>query len=226
MSHYGLLRGYRFEDLGATDDIRGWNVYGRNDEKLGKIDDVIFDHKTGVVRYVVVDAGGWFSRKKFLVPSHRLHTSDNHQNDLAVNLDKQQIESLPEYKESDLESREKWNQFESRHDAAWHAGPVQHREGSDHDVTPTPEEFAPEPESLGSQLTPSQRAEVNSRIIPATANEVTIQSSGAGIGARWLTFEQRLRQRRRDLTRSCTTCSVGPAADRSSESMEQERKVG
>src|SRR5205085_750646 len=68
MAHYGLLRDYRFEDLNTEDDIRGSNVYGRNDEKLGKIDDVIFDHATGSIRFVVVDTGGWFTHKKFLVP--------------------------------------------------------------------------------------------------------------------------------------------------------------
>jgi sporulation protein YlmC with PRC-barrel domain len=225
MAHYGLLRDYRFEDLSPTHDIRGRNVYGRDHEQLGKVEDVIFDHETGTIRYVVVGTAGWFSKKKFLVPSHRLHAASRHENDFAVNLDKEQVESLPEYKESDLESQKKWNDYEKRHDAAWHAGPIQHRKGSDHDVTPTPEEFPPESGAVGLQLTPSQRAEVNSRIIPATSNEVTIQSSGVGIGSRWLTFEQRLRERRRDLTRGCTTCSVGPTADRASENVEQERKA-
>jgi len=49
---------------------------------------------------------------------------------------------------------------------------------------------------------------VNSRIIPATANDVTKQSSGTGIGSRWLTFEQRLRQRRVDLSRDCPTARL------------------
>lgn len=225
MPHYGLLRDFRFDDLGTEEDIRGANVYGRNDEKLGKIEDVIFDHSTGAIRYVVVDTGGWFSNKKFLVPPHRLHTSADHNEDFSINLDKQQIESLPPYHESDLESNERWQEYESRYDRAWHAGPVQHRSGSDHNVTPTPQEMPVEPDSIGRKLTPSERAEINSRIIPGTANEVTIQSSAAGIGSRWLTFEERLRQRRRDITRACTTCTVGPAADRSSESAAQERKA-
>jgi sporulation protein YlmC with PRC-barrel domain len=90
MPHYGLLRDYHVDDLGASEDIRGSHVYGRNEEKLGKIDDVIFDHSTGAVKYVVVDTGGWFSSRKFLVPPHRLHTSAEQENDFAVNLDKEQ----------------------------------------------------------------------------------------------------------------------------------------
>src|ERR1700746_2129648 len=103
MPHYGLPGDYRFEDLNTEDDIRGATVYGRNDEKLGKIDDVIFDHSTGSIKYVVVNSGGWFRHKKFLVPPHRLHASAEHDGDLAVNVDKRQIESFPVYKESDLE---------------------------------------------------------------------------------------------------------------------------
>ncbi|PYV73062.1 MAG: hypothetical protein DMG97_12115, partial [Acidobacteria bacterium] len=68
MAHYGLLRNYKFDNTTARDDIRGTKIYGRNDEKLGTIDDVIFDHSTGEIRYVVVDAGSWFSSKKFLIP--------------------------------------------------------------------------------------------------------------------------------------------------------------
>jgi len=225
MPHYGLLRDYRFDDLGTDEDIRGSNVYGRDDEKLGKIDDVIFDHSTGAIRYVVVDTGGWFKHKKFLVPPHRLHSSAEHKDDFAVNLDKQQIETLPPYSESDVESEDKWKAYEKRYDETWHAGPVQHRKGSDRDITPTPQEMPAESGSIGSQLTPSERAEVNSRIIPAGSDEVTISSSAVGIGSRWLTFEERLRQRRRDITRACTTCTVGPASDRASESAAQERKA-
>lgn len=225
MSHYGLLRDYRFEDLNTTDDIRGAAIYGRNDDKLGKIDDVIFDHSTGSIKYVVVDTGGWFSTKKFLVPLHRLHSAADHEGDFTVNVDKQQIESFPPYNESDLHSSEKWQDFEKKFDQAWHAGPVQHREGSDRDITPTPDEMPAQPGSIGSQLTPSERAEVNSRIIPAGANEVTIQSGASGIGSRWSTFEDRLRQRRKEVTRACTTCSIGPAQDRSAEGVTQERKA-
>jgi hypothetical protein len=221
MSHYGLLRDYRFEDLNTIDDIRGAAINGNNDEKLGKIDDVIFDHSTGSIKYVVVDTGGWFSTKKFLVPPHRLHSSADHDGDFTVNVDKQQIETFPPYNESDLHSDEKWKDYEKKFDEAWQAGPVQHREGSDRDITPTPDEMPAQSGSIGSQLTPSERAEVNSRIIPAGSNEVNIESSAVGIGSRWSNFEDRLRQRRKEVTRACTTCSVTP----SNESLTQERKA-
>jgi hypothetical protein len=60
MARYGMLRDYRFRE--AAEDIRGSKLYGVNDEKLGKIDDVIFDHFTGVINYIVVDTG-WLTTK-------------------------------------------------------------------------------------------------------------------------------------------------------------------
>jgi sporulation protein YlmC with PRC-barrel domain len=216
MPHYGLLRNYRFNDATAADDIRGANIYGRDDERLGTIDDVIFDHSTGDIRYVVVDAGGWFSSKKFLVPAHRLHTSNN-ENAYSVNLDKKQIEDFPRYDESHLDSTTNWQTYEKRYTDAWHAGPIQHREGSDRNVTPTASEMPPEPGSIGSQLSEAERARVTSRVIPPLSNDVTIEHTAVGLGDRWSTFEQRLRQQRRQITKACTTCTVEPLSDRTSE---------
>src|SRR5438093_10673091 len=138
MAHYALLRYYKFDHTTARDDIRGTKIYGRNDEKLGTIDDVIFDHSTGEIRYVVVDAGSWFSSKKFLIPAHRLHSSTRDEEAYSVNLDKAQIEQLPRYEESDLNAQNRWENYERRYSDVWHAGPVQHREGSDRNLTPTP----------------------------------------------------------------------------------------
>src|SRR5579872_5956370 len=106
MAHYGLLNEYPMGE--ATEEVRGATLYGLNDEKLGKIDDVIFDHSTGDIRYVVVDTGGWLSTKKFLVPAEGLRASAKHENDFQASLDKRQVESFPPYNESDLESESKW----------------------------------------------------------------------------------------------------------------------
>jgi sporulation protein YlmC with PRC-barrel domain len=225
MPHYGLLRDYRFDDEGTAEDIRGAKIYGRDDEKLGKIDDVVFDHASGNIRYVVVDSGGWFSSNKFLLPPDRIRASEKHKDDFEVSATKEQIERFPEYKESDLQSDENWKSYEQHYKAAWHDGPVQHRKGSDRDITPTPSEMPAQPGSIGAQLSAREQAELGSRTIPAGTNEVTIESSGAGIGSRWSTFEQRLRQRRRDITQSCRTCTIGPASDRAAESVADERKA-
>ncbi len=226
MAHFGTLQNYRFSDpQAASEDIRGAKVYGRNDEKLGKIDDVIFDHASGDIRYVVIDTGGWLSSKKFLVPPQQLRQTAKHSGDFAVDLDKKQIESFPPYEQSDVKSEEHWRDYENRYQAAWVGGPVQHRKGSDHDITPTADEMPPEPDSIGSQISEAENRRLSERIIPAGSDEVTIQDSGAGIGSRWLTFESRLRQAHRDLTLGCPSCTVGPASDRGDENVTDERKA-
>jgi uncharacterized protein YrrD len=48
MAHYGTLKNTAITEAG--EDIRGTHLYGANDDKLGKIDDVIFDHATGDIR--------------------------------------------------------------------------------------------------------------------------------------------------------------------------------
>lgn len=225
MAHYSTLQNYRFSDSeAASEDIRGASVYGRDDEKLGKIDDVIFDHGSGAIRYVVIDTGGWLSSKKFLVPPQQLRQSAKHKNDFAINLDKKQIENFPPYNEKDVTSEDRWRDYESRYQAAWMSGPVQHRKGSDHNITPTASEMPPEPGSIGSQISRAENERLSERIIPAGTDEVTIENSGAGIGPRWLTFEGRLRQHRRDLTSNCPSCTVGSASDQD-ESVADERKA-
>jgi sporulation protein YlmC with PRC-barrel domain len=102
MAHYGRLGNFQFAE--AADDIRGSSLYGQDDEKLGKIADVIFDHGTGDIGYVVVDTGGWLKTKDFLVPANRIQASAKHEKDFASVLTKQQVESFPPYNPKDLES--------------------------------------------------------------------------------------------------------------------------
>ena len=138
MSHLGTLRDYRFSNVDeATDDVRGSKVYGFNDEKLGKIDDVIFDHASGRIQYVVIDTGGWLSSKKFLVPPQALRPSVDHDEDFRVDLSKAQIESFPPYNEADIESDEKWADYDGRYRSQWEANPVMHRVATDRNITPT-----------------------------------------------------------------------------------------
>src|SRR5436190_19176893 len=97
MAHYGTLKNAPITE--ANEDIRGAHIYGLNDEKLGKIDDVIFDHSSGDIRYVVVDTGGWLSSNKFIVPADQIRPSAEHEDDFAIDLSKEQIESFPAYNE-------------------------------------------------------------------------------------------------------------------------------
>jgi len=138
MAVYGNLRDYKFTE--GEDDIRGSDVYAANGEKLGEIDDVVFDSPSGELKYVVIDTGGWLSTKKFLVPARQIMESEDDL-DFHVSLTKEQIERFPKYDEKELHSEERWRDYEKRYHEVLAGGPVLHREGSTHTITPTPEEL-------------------------------------------------------------------------------------
>src|ERR1700722_6329564 len=199
MANYGTLKDARV--TGAADDIRGSHLYGLHDEKLGKIDDVIFDHSTGNIRYVVVDTGGWLFSKKFLVPAEGLRASAKHENDFEANLDKRQIEGFPPYNESDLESESKWAGYEGSYRSKWVADPVLHRAETDRNITPTAQQTS---RNLASERAAAQAhgqstsfnrpvspgpsradldsaASISDRAVPAGTDSVVISNSAVGI---------------------------------------------
>ncbi len=209
MANYGMLRDYRFTD--ASEDIRGAKLYGLDDEKLGKIDDVIFDYSTGLIRYVVVDTGGWLTTKKFIVPAGRLRASAKHDDDFAVDLTKAQVESFPPYEETDLESDEQWSDYEGRYRSKWEADPVMHRAETDRNITPTTQQIPGNSPSAraagasdafrGESVEGAEMADAES-IEPGYAagtSTVDIDVSAVGIGPRWDTFQDRLRERRKEV---------------------------
>ncbi|MGO8794384.1 MAG: PRC-barrel domain-containing protein [Candidatus Sulfotelmatobacter sp.] len=235
MAKCGMLRDYRFTE--SAEDIRGSHLYGTNDDKLGKIDDVIFDHVTGQINYIVVDTGGWLSTKKFVVPANRLHESSQHQGDFAVDLTKKQVEGFPPYDEAHLESDELWADYEGRYRAKWEADPVMHRLGTDRNITPTTEQLTGNPNSEraadlaargvtpGASTADSARRnsladkeldediaaqEITSGDTPeqgyaASTDTVVIDNSANGIGPRWDTFQDRLRERRKEVINAGST---------------------
>jgi sporulation protein YlmC with PRC-barrel domain len=212
MAQYGRLQDYRFTE--AAEDIRGSYLYGLNDEKLGKIDDVIFDYGTGVIRYIVVDTGGWLSTKKFLVPAERLQCSSKHKDDFSVPLTQAQVENFPPYNESDLESNELWADYEGRYRSKWEADPVMHREGTDRNITPTTQQMpgnSPSARAADRTAAPSALEDTGAFEqggFAASTDTVEISSGAMGIGPRWDTFQDRLRERRREVIHTGSTAET------------------
>jgi sporulation protein YlmC with PRC-barrel domain len=180
MAHYGTLRDYRFsQDAG---DIRGSELYGNNDQKLGKIDDVIFDHSSGTMRYLVVDTGGWLSSKKFLVPANQVFSRPDHDDDFAVNLTKDQIERFPSYDEKHVDNQRDFRDYEQRYRKEWTTdGDVMHKEGSTHILTPEPSEMPASSGNMenreGYNFTPDRIADKFSDTAP-DPNKTRLRPSG------------------------------------------------
>ena len=156
MAHVGTLRDYRFQ--GDIDDIRGSNIYNRDDDKLGSIEDIIFNHASGDIEYLVVDTGGWLSSHKFLVPADHISATDE-MDRYYVNLTKEQIEAFPEYNEKLHENNESWDDYENRYHESWtESGGILHREGSQNILTPDADEMPPVRGDIHADVTPTRIA--------------------------------------------------------------------
>src|SRR5437868_1283186 len=125
MAQYGTLGNFQLAN--AAEDIRGSHLYGVDDEKLGKITDVVLSNGTNDILYVVVDTGGWLSTKEFIVPAERVRVSTKHENDFEASLTKPQLENFPPYNEKHLETDKSWEDYEKKYRPQWAENPVMHR---------------------------------------------------------------------------------------------------
>ena len=105
------LRNYQFSE-GIKDDVRGSTVYGVNEEQLGKIDDLIFDEKTGSIKYAIIDSGGWLQNRRFLLPPEQLRQSNQSDRHFEASYTKQQIERFPALDEEIFTSEERFDEYE------------------------------------------------------------------------------------------------------------------
>ncbi|HET6179205.1 MAG TPA: PRC-barrel domain-containing protein [Candidatus Sulfotelmatobacter sp.] len=221
MARYGTLGDYRFSNTEeAAVDIRGAKVYGLKDQKLGEIDDVVFDEATGAIVFVVVDTGGWLSSNKFIVPPDQIRPSLQHENDFLVDLTKEQIESFPAYDEGTLTSEEKWADYERWYRSKWVEKPVMHREATDRNVTPTTQQQV----GAGSGTIPTEDVDPGVEVAPVHT-EGTMDVSPAGPSLRWTAFEDTLRQRREEVLKSSIDNAKKASGEVLSDSETERRKA-
>lgn len=67
-----------------------------SDGKVGRCDDVLFNDKDWVVRYLVAKTSGWLTGKRIVISPSLLGTSDWPDKTILLELTKQQIETCPE----------------------------------------------------------------------------------------------------------------------------------
>ena len=228
MAHYGTLSNFK---LPVAADVRGATVYGLEDEKIGKLDDVILDHSTGEVKYAVVDSGGWLKSHKFLVPADRIFSYAKSPSDFVVGVTKEQIEAFPPYDEKTLQSEDHWKNYQDAYDQGWHDSPVQHHHGSDRNVTPAETSGtvsagpASEHRPTAADLYPQPIHDKFSSPMPG-GGRVTEHPSGTvdraqnaaygsePLGSRWADFQEHLKRNRVDIQASCPQCAPAPEKKR------------
>jgi sporulation protein YlmC with PRC-barrel domain len=95
MAHDGSLETHLVSD--EVQDIRGTTVRESDGNQLGTVDDVIFDHDSMGIGYLVVDSGVWLAVGTFLLPAGEVFADQNHDDGLATGISRQQIEDAPQY---------------------------------------------------------------------------------------------------------------------------------
>ena len=113
----------RYLDAGDLDDstvdFNGMDVRGADGEKLGDVDGFLVDPASGRVLYMVVDSGGWFASRRFLLPIGHT-TVDPDQRSLRAEVSRNSLRGFPEFDEDRFStlSDEDFRSYEHRMAAA------------------------------------------------------------------------------------------------------------
>jgi hypothetical protein len=95
--HNSRLRYLDADNIDDSDiNFDGLNVRGRDGDKLGDLDGFILDPTSGRVHYAVVDSGGWFTSRRFLMPIGHAQL-DRERRALTVDITKDAIRRYPEF---------------------------------------------------------------------------------------------------------------------------------
>ena len=98
----------RYVDAGDLNDtgteFDGMTVESPTGEKLGEVDGFVVDSASARPYYVVVDAGGWFKSKHFLLPiGHAALNADTDRDGLVADIPRDRIDRFPGFDKSEFE---------------------------------------------------------------------------------------------------------------------------
>ena len=98
----------RYVDAGDLDDstvtLDGMKVESGSEEDLGAVDGFIVDASSGRPYHVVVDAGGWFKSKLFLLPiGHVGLVGTGESRHLVADISKEHIDRYPGFDRDEFE---------------------------------------------------------------------------------------------------------------------------
>jgi len=227
MTHYGSGNQAVSEKIR---DIRGTSVSGADNTKLGEVDDVIFDHETMEIRYLVVHSADGLEPSTFLLPADHISADEKHEDNLVASVTRQQIENSPRYDKKSLRTEDAWKKYEQDFKKYWDEEPVMHLKGSDRIIT-MPGESVPVQASSTNRSSQASDRELNAadlfpnRISPVfsdtapNSGEVTLRPKSvaraeeAATGVTllkpewWESFENYLRVNKDDIQAKCPQCA-------------------
>jgi sporulation protein YlmC with PRC-barrel domain len=233
MAHCGCLKSESVPN--DVHDIRGTTVRGSDGEKLGNINDVVFDHDTMEIRYLAIHSGGRLDPGTFLLPANRVSVDRNHADDLSTEVTREQIENSPRYDQKSLASEKDWKKDEQEFKKYWEENPVMHIKGSDRIITPPEEPVSVQASSNEQGSSRPANSEVNpAELFPERISEVfsdpapksgkvtlrpksvaRAEEGASGVTLLkprwWESFENYLRINKSDIQAKCSQCSSAAA---------------
>jgi len=86
----------------SSDKVEGTAVYNPDGKKLGSIDDLVIDKRTGVVRYAALEFGGFLGigTDRYPIP-WQLLSYDTNLDGYVVPISADQLDKAPRYNESE-----------------------------------------------------------------------------------------------------------------------------
>jgi len=83
----------------SANDVRGKTVHGRDGDKLGTVDKLILDERTGQVAYVILSTGGFLGlgQSYHPIPWSALRHDEKHGGYVAA-IDKRLLEGAPSFR--------------------------------------------------------------------------------------------------------------------------------
>jgi sporulation protein YlmC with PRC-barrel domain len=81
--------------LRSMEDLEGYAI-GATDGVVGHVKDLYFDDEAWVVRYFVVDTGGWLSDRKVLISLFAVHGPIGSEKVLPVSLTREKVKNSPD----------------------------------------------------------------------------------------------------------------------------------
>jgi sporulation protein YlmC with PRC-barrel domain len=229
MTHYANLGSQPVSD--NIHDLRGATVRGPDGKELGNVNDVVLDHDTMEIRYLVVDSSGWLEAGTFLLPAARVSRDKDHEDGLATGITKDQVENSPQYVRASLRSEEEWEKYEQEFKRYWDDEPVMHMKDTYRIITPPEEPASTQSGSSGERGSRSGNLELNaaglfpdriSDVFSDTApnsGQVTLrpksvaraEASAPGVTLLkphwWEAFENYLKINKSDIQSKCPQCA-------------------
>ena len=122
-------------------DLDGLDVRNTREEHIGDVEGLLIDSVSGRPRYLVIDSGGWFRSRRFLLPIAHARL-DQDRRALRVDFDKETINRFPEMRNDRYESLTD-DELQSYDEGVWRSSGVTRttsvdtRDTTDHNTSPT-----------------------------------------------------------------------------------------